>query len=53
MEAGFFENFHLCLIVFVNIGMDSYRIGMAKIIIYGLFDSFGHDALVPVRFGSQ
>ena len=29
MEAGFFENLHRCQVVFVNMGMDPYYIGMA------------------------
>lgn len=28
-ETSFFENFHRCWVVFVNMGMDPYRIGMA------------------------
>ena len=29
MEAGFFENFHRCRVIFVNMGIDSYRVGIA------------------------
>ena len=29
MEANFFENFHRCRVIFVNMGVDSYRIGIA------------------------
>lgn len=39
MEASFFENLHRCRVIIVNMGMDSYRIGIAKIIFYGLFDT--------------
>lgn len=29
METGFFENFHRCRVIFINMGMDPYYIGMA------------------------
>lgn len=29
METGFFENFHRCQVVFINMGMDPHCIGMA------------------------
>lgn len=29
MEAGFFENLYRCRVIFVNMGMDPYYIGMA------------------------
>lgn len=51
MEASFFENLHRCRVIIVNMGMNSYRIGIAQIIFHGLFDGFGHDTLVPIRLG--